>query len=254
MIDEELRSYIDSLSIGSAYDLGFEDEEIDANAADVDELPQAFVTGRNLIAAETGVSALTRSIVALSLLAAQRVADNDDRVKSPDDWIAQHNKVLKKLNWMQSHSAYVTKKFNKKDLFVHEAVIPLLEAAIGGPTGAMTIITTVLTQLKNIDKSSPWITVFSNESRRFDIEEYHFSTLEEKDGLATLSMAAARFGADFKHKQVLFVKIKKIDAEFQLASSKLESNVALLEEMNIALKKKLGRQTSAYIKDLDVGG
>jgi hypothetical protein len=255
MTSHDVIGYVRSLPIG-------DDDIADAaiprvrNAAppNIEGLPNGFVSGSNLVSAEEGVSALTKSVVALSLLAAQRVADNDEGVKSPDQWIQRYNDVLVNLNWSQEHQSYVTREFDRQDFAVHQAIVPLLQTALGGAAGAMSMIASVLTQLQEIEKNSPWITLFDSQSQRFDVNEYLFTTIDENDGLARLSMAAARFGAEYGKTHVLFFKVTQLNARFDMAESRMTSNVALLEEMNEALKLKLARQTSAYIQEMDIGG
>ena len=253
MNGQDVIGYVRSLPIGDDDTNGAIPRVRNASPPNIEGLPNGFVSGSNLVSAEEGVSALTKSVVALSLLAAQRVADNDEVVRTPDQWIQRYNDVLKNLNWTQEHQSYVTREFAKSEVAVHQAIVPLLQTALGGAAGAMSMIASVLTQLQDIEKNSPWITLFDNQSQRFDVNEYLFTTIDEKDGLARLSMAAARFGAEYGKTHVLFFKVTQFDARFDMAESRMTSNVALLEEMNEALKSKLASQTSLYIQEMDIG-
>ena len=47
-------------------------------------------------------------------------------------------------------------------------------------------------ELKNMDKSSPWITLFDRQSRHFDVTEYQFSVVEISGDTVHLKLAAAR--------------------------------------------------------------
>jgi hypothetical protein len=253
MNGQDVIGYVRSLPIGDDDTNGPIPRVRNASPPNIEGLPNGFVSGSNLVSAEEGVSALTKSVVALSLLAAQRVADNDEVVRTPDQWIQRYNDVLKNLNWTQEHQSYITREFVKSEAAVHQAIVPLLQTALGGAAGAMSMIASVLTQLQEIGQNSPWITLFDNQSQRFDVNEYLFTTIDEKDGLARLSMAAARFGAEYGKTHVLFFKVTQFDARFDMAESRMTSNVALLEEMNEALKSKLASQTSLYIQEMDIG-
>ena len=133
---------------------------------------------------------------------------------------------------------------------VHEAVIPFLAAAFGGAVAAGALILTALKQLKEMDKNSPWITLFNQESRRFDVTEYQFSVVQVAGDQVTMKLASARFNASFGKTQVLFFKVTKQAAKFESASSDLSATSSLLIEMNDGLKTKLAGFTRDYITSL----
>lgn len=256
MHDQNLMSYIYNLPVGgqeaSAFDFDIQAEGIVAGT-DIDNLPDGIVTGSNLLEFTGETTAKLRSSVALCLLAAQRVAANDTVIRTPDEWLDRHNTVLKNLNWVIESGGSVESSFDTTDVTVHEAIIPILTAALGGGAAAASLIILALKQLKEMDEKVPWITLFERESRRFGVSEFQFTLVESSGGETQLKMAAARFDASYGRTQILFFKIKKQDATFQMANSKLLADSSLLESMNDALKNKLAMQTNKYISALDVG-
>jgi hypothetical protein len=188
--------------------------------------------------------------VALSLLAAQRVASNDGVVQTPDQWLQRHNTVLENLNWLREGGGFVNSQFRSINVAVHQAIIPFLAAAFGPAAAAGTLILTALKQLQEMDKSSPWITLFDNQSRRFNISEYQFSVVQVTNDNVQVKVASARFDASYGQTQVLFFKIKQEHAGFQSASGTYSTQTDLLADVNGALKAKLAGFTSAYIKNL----
>jgi hypothetical protein len=255
MLDKKLRSYISNLPVGGVEATFFDDIEAEeiVGAADVNNLPGSIVTGSNLLDFTGKTTSELRSSVALCLLAAQRVAANDAVIQTPDEWIDRHNTVLRNLNWVIEGGGNVESTFDTTDVTVHEAIIPFLTAAMGGAVAASSLIITALKQLKEIDKSAPWITLFDRESRRFGVSEFQFTLVDTSAGETRLSMAAARFDASYGRTQILFWKIKKQDAKFQMAESVMRANASLLESMNEDLKVKLAIQTKTYIRSLDLG-
>jgi hypothetical protein len=255
MPDEKLRSYISNLPVGGVEATSFDDIEAEeiVGAADINNLPGGIVTGSNLLEFTGETTPELRSSVALCLLAAQRVAANDTVIQTPDEWIDRHNTVLRNLNWVIEGGGNVESTFDTTDVTVHEAIIPFLTAAMSGAVAASSLIVTALKQLKEIDKSAPWITLFDRESRRFGVSEFQFTLVDTSAGETRLSMAAARFDAFYGRTQILFWKIKKQDAKFQMAESVMRANASLLESMNEDLKVKLAIQTKAYIRSLDLG-
>jgi hypothetical protein len=133
---------------------------------------------------------------------------------------------------------------------VHQAIIPLLTAVFGGPVTAPVVIMAVLKNLQSMDQESPWITLFDQQSRRFNVSEYTFSVVQVSGGQVHVSMASARLDASFGTTQVLFFKLKKEEAAYQSASSKMSAQVDLLTELNADLKVKLATATKAFIAAL----
>lgn len=243
-----LRNYIVNLPVGSLPAMAAEDDGA-VNTIDINGLPDGVVTGSNLIQFPSGVRPEIKSSVALSLLAAQRVASNDPVVASPTQWLERHNTVLQNLNWRVEGGGAVTSQFNAINAAVHEAIIPFITAALGGPAAA-SLIVTALQQLKKMDEDSPWITLFDRQSRRFQVTEYQFSVVEVVGDTVHLKIAAARLDARFGMTQVLFFKIKSQDATFEQANKSLATETAMLVDMNGDLKAKLMTLTKSFIRSL----
>lgn len=246
MLNQIHDKYIERLPVGAVVAL----EGLDVQAVDVDKLPNGLVAGCNLIQFPTTATPELKSTVALSLLAAQRVATNDVVVQSPDQWLQRHNAVLENLNWINEGGAFVNSQFRSINVAVHEAIIPFLAAALGPAAAAGTLILTAIKQLKQMDTNSPWITLFDQQSQRFNISEYQFSVVEVNNNNVQIKCASARFDASYGQTQVLFFKIKQEHAGFQSASGTYSTQADLLSDMNGALKAKLKGFTSTFIKGL----
>jgi hypothetical protein len=246
MLDQVHHKYIESLPVGPLEGL----EGVEVQAFDIDKLPTGLVTGSNLIQFPATATPELKSSVALSLLAAQRVATNDVVVQSPDQWLQRHNTVLENLNWLNEGGGFVNSQFRSINVAVHEAIIPFLTAALGPAAAAGTLILTAIKELKEMDKNSPWITLFDQQSRRFNITEYQFSVVQVNNNNVQIKLAVARFDASYGQTQVLFFKLKQEHAAFQSASSTYSTQADLLTEMNAALKAKLAGFTATFIKSL----
>jgi len=101
-----------------------------------------------------------------------------------------------------------------------------------------------------MDKNSPWITLFDQQSRRFDVTEYQFSVVQVIGDTVHLHLAAARLNASFGKTQVLFFNLKSQNAEFEQANQSFSAEAALLTEMNADLKVKLMALTKSFIRSL----
>lgn len=249
---EATRRYIASLPVG---DDTVETLQMAATrggalaSVDIDDLPTGIVTGSQMIAFPEEASAALKSGVALSLLAAQRVATNDPAVQTPDQWVKRYNAVLGNLNWIVEGSGSVQSSFESSDINVHKAILPFLTAALGGgATGGL--ILKAIEELAAIDKSAPWFTLFESESRRFDVSEYHFVAVDTEEDRTVLRIAAARFGASYGRVQVLFFRIIDHSAQFDAANSILRADTGSLEAISDALKAKLEGQATRFIASL----
>ena len=249
MRSEALRSYIANLPVGAVLPSMAEDTS-PINTIDIDNLPNGIVTGSNLIQFPADASPELKSSVALSLLAAQRVATNDPVVLSPAQWLDRHNTVLQNLNWKNEGGGVAKSKFDSIDVAVHQAIIPFLTAAFGGAVAAGALILAALKQLQEMDKNSPWITLFDRQSKRFDVTEYQFSIVQLVGDTVHLKVAAARLDASYGKTQVLFVKVSTQSAEFEQANQSFSTEAALLTEMNADLKVKLMTLTKSFIRSL----
>jgi hypothetical protein len=247
MLSTVHQKYISELPVGP-YPKRY--EGLDSQSVDVNQLPNAVVTGANLIQFPPASTPDLKSSVALSLLAAQRVASNDNVVQTPDQWLQRHNAVLENLNWLQEGSGFVNSQFASINVAVHEAIIPFLAAAFGPAAAAGALILTALKQLQEMDKSSPWITLFEQQSRRFNISEYQFSVVQVTGSHVQVKVASARFDASYGGTQVLFFKIKQEHAAFQSASGTYSTEADLLTAMSPALKAKLATFTESFVKSL----
>jgi hypothetical protein len=253
MKETELKSYISNLPIGpDAISFGAE-EETPIGAIDPDRIPDGVVTGTNMVEFDGTVDTDLRTAVALSLLAAQRVASNDAVVTTPDQWLDRHNTVLTNLNWTLEGEGSVNQTFDKVNVEVHDAIIPFLTAALGGAVGASSLIVTALKQLQKINKDSPWITLFLRESQRFEVSEFHFTHVAVKENRVVMKLSAARFDASYDRTMVLFFKITKQNAKFQMANSSMLADSQLLRMSRDGLKTKLARLTNKYVRELDIG-
>lgn len=250
MSNDTTRSYIANLPIGTVLVAPQVEDVTPVTAVDINNLPNGIVTGSNLIQFPTDASPAVKTSVALSLLAAQRVASNDSAILTPDQWVARHNTVLQNLNWLTEGGGLVQSQLDGLNIAVHKAIIPFLTAAFGGVVAAGALIIAALNNLQSMDQNNPWITLFDRQSRRFSVTEYQFSVVQVVGDQVHLKMASARFDASFGTTQVLFFKLSQEHATFQSASTSLSAQADLLTDMNGDLKVKLAAITTTFIKSL----
>jgi len=225
---------------------------VSTNKSAKDEKVSGFIAGGNMVAFPDDIPSASRSAVTLSLLLAQEAAKGDPVAISPDLWVERHDMVLRSLGWVSTGGATQYTEYKKVNLSVHQAILPLLAAALGPAATAGALIITGLTQLQEIDKDKPWITLFDKESRRFDHSEYRFVTAEKQDSSILLRVVAFRFAAKAQRFQVLFFKTKDVEIEFTVATRTLAANTDMLEKLRIPLEAKLEDRANQLINAIDL--
>jgi len=245
---EKLTTFIERLPIPAP--IKVTEDIATAPTVDVDNLPGGIVSGSTMIGFEPDLSSELRASVALSLTAAQKVAEADSVVSSPDLWVERHHMVLKGMNWVSTSGGDLYTERSMSNIAMHKAIIPFLMAAFGPAATAASLIVTAIEQLEKMEVDKPWITLFERESRRFDISEFRFATASLENRNVVLRFAAARFIARQERFQILFFKKNDIDVNFKLANRTMTANPELLESMNSPLKAKLKGKTDNFIASL----
>lgn len=259
MLLQELPAFIENLPIRAPIttiettESGATQPVVSVPEVDFDNLPDGIVSGSTMIGFDPDLTSELRASVALCLTAAQKVADADSVVSSPDLWVERHHMVLTGLNWISTAGQDIYTERNAINVSVHKAIIPYLTAAFGPAATATSLIVKALQQLQQMQQNQPWITLFEKESRRYDISEFRFATAGMESGNVVLRFAAARFLVRHERLQILFFKKNDVDVRFKLASRTLSANPELLDSMNADLKAKLQGETDNFIAAMDFG-
>ena len=143
MLPEQMHRYIANLPIAPLELLPQAMPE-PVTAVDINKLPDGIVTGSSLIQFPPEAAPEVRASVALSLLAAQRVASGDNVIVTPEQWMERQNTVLTNLNWLNEGGSSVKSEFSDLNVAVHEAIIPFLTAAFAPAIAASALILTAV--------------------------------------------------------------------------------------------------------------
>jgi len=240
-------SFIESLTISPT---AISPVEMEETRIDLNSLPKRIIAGGNLIAFGETASHGLREDVALNLLFAQEAAKADPISITPDLWIKRHDMVLKALGWASSGGESETIRFSNLNTSLHEAIIPLLVAALGPGAAAGALIITGLRQLQEMEKDEPWITLYEQESKRLEHNEYRFATVESVDGMVYLRMVALRLKATDDKLQVLFFRKKNLTIDVQINAQTFSASTAFLEKTRPKLEARLLDRINGLIADI----
>lgn len=222
-------------------------ESLRTTALDLDRLPSGVVSGNNLIDFSAAADVTVRSGVSMALLFASRTADAAMKPgHDEDDWFAAYTTNLRKLGFAVSQTAMSVSRFKKRGVFVHQAIIPFLTIALGG-AGVGPVILAALNNLREMDESKPWITLFDRESRKFTTREMHFAAVSSDTMQTAVRHVTARLSVDRNETNVLFFHISNSSAEFESATTTMSANNSLLAVLEPHLRKRMEAEIIDFI-------
>lgn len=224
--------------------------EVDTKGlVDLDRMPDGVVASNVMLDLSNVTDPDVRSSLSLSLLFASRYATNEAGQEDPDAWLSAYQTALVGLGFGTSNLASITHSFSKKGATVHENLIPFLTVAFGGASIGP-IILAALEQLDDMDKDSPWITLFDREARRVDVHEMHFAAAYAGPTDTEIRYVVARLNVEQTVTQVLFFKVTDSSAKFTSQTMALRANNSLLAVYENELRSRLQHQVTTFLKSI----
>jgi hypothetical protein len=209
---------------------------------------QALVTvGSQLAEFDPAVAAGVRGALANNLLLAQ-LAANKAASQSNDmaTWYGKYNDTLQNTGWNLAEAEFQNQTIQNKNANVHEEIIPIITAMLGPQVAAVSMVVNVLRGLQNMNKDSPWITLFDRSSEHASGAKFQVSYVDLDAG-GNPRIKAVYFGvlAERSVTQVLFFKFAGQRAELRKASSTMSASVDLLN----ATKPKIASRVQEFIAE-----
>ena len=209
---------------------------------------QALVTvGSQLAEFDPAVAAGVRGALANNLLLAQ-LAANKAASQSNDmaTWYGKYNDTLQNTGWNLAEAEFQNQTIENKNANVHEEIIPIITAMLGPQVAAVSMVVNVLKGLQNMNKDSPWITLFDRSSEHASGAKFQVSYVDLDAG-GNPRIKAMYFGvlAERSVTQVLFFKFAGQRAELRKASSTMSASVDLLN----ATKPKIASRVQEFIAE-----
>jgi hypothetical protein len=220
------------------------------------DLPDKIVAGSNFIAFSEDSAPSIRSSVSQALLFAQLAADQSAKekaVQTPAEWYAAYRDVLNRLGWREAEYAEVEKEFSIDHGSVHKAIIPFLIAAFGPAATVGGLIVTALQQLEKIDEKSKWIKLFERESKRLEVSDFQFTTVDTAGEDVAVKLAGAVLSSEYGRIQVLFFKFKGTESRFRLVKGAFAASTEQVTALNQQLTNRLADFVPAFIEKVDIG-
>jgi hypothetical protein len=186
----------------------------------------------------------------LAQLAADKATAEDQDVMQ---WHAKYRDVLKKVGWQLADAEDRKRVITDKDLSVHQAIIPVLTTLLGPAAAATSMVVTVLKGLQEMDKESPWITLFDRESQHASGAKFQISYVDaDENGAASVKLLSCTIEAERKITQVLFFKFSSQRAEMRDRQTLLSTNREVLESGKEAIAKKVGVFINEFVENIEL--
>ena len=216
---------------------------------------QAAVVGSDVMSFVKNITPEQRKDIVNAGLLAQLVANKKvgdtkdlDGLKS---WYKEYFDVLKNIGFMVQEDGFAEYTEREETFEAHEAIIDIVKAILAGTT-ALPLVLKTLESLKNMNKDSPWLTIFHRQSRSANTARFQVSLADSDPNGAFLKMAAFGIKANAQITQVLFFKFKKGESTLHHEDAKLSINDTVLAAVRDDIAQKITKFTKEFVAGLDV--
>jgi hypothetical protein len=247
---ERARQFVSSVDLP---DVGPRFETVEA----IPEIPsgQTVITvGSQLTEFDRNVPPATRMPVANSMLLAQLAANK--AASQADDvlaWYNKYNEVLQGIGWQVGDFDLQQQSVKNKKGSLHQEIVPVLTAMLGPAVATTSMVISVLKGLQNMDKDSPWITLFDRSSQHASGAKFQVTYIDaDANGDPQISAACFAIQAKKAVTQVLFFKFSSGRAELKQANAKLSASKALLEATDKQIAERVQTFVSEFIKNVEI--
>jgi hypothetical protein len=175
----------------------------------------------------------------LAQLAANKASSGNTDVM---DWYAKYVEVLQNIGWTTRSMEFKDTAVGDDNAGVHQAVLPVLTAALGGAAlAAGSLVISVLKGLQEMDAGSPWITIFDRSSTHVSGAKFQLGSVDadETAGVVTVRLAALAIEARKEITQVLFFKLASEHARLRAAEGHFDIGFERLQAIQAAVAARV---------------
>lgn len=215
---------------------------------------QVVTVGSQIAEFAKGIPQELRPQIADSFLLAQ-LAANRSTADGGDsqDWYDRYVEVLANVGWLVETESFTKRDISGSHLRVHEEIIPVIATVLGPAVAAAAMVTTVLQSLANMEKDSPWITLFDRETQRAQANQFQISYADVADGGAPrIALACFEFDASRSVTQVLFFKFSDSQATLRNAGARLGMNPGVFEAVGDVVRAKVAEYVTNYVGAVEI--
>jgi len=217
---------------------------------------EAMVVGGHVAEFSANVSPAVRAQVSDCLLFAQLAADQTCK-DNPDlmAWYARYVEVLKKTGWTAGGVELRDTSASDDGVDVHQALIPVLTAMLGPAAAATSMVLSVLKGLQEMNKDSPWITLFNRSSTHASGAKLQFGFVDAPEGgeEVVIRLLAVALDANKTVTQALFFRLTRHDARLRTGDTTLGMTRSRLQTIAPGIERRVEPFLLDNIVQIDIG-
>lgn len=214
---------------------------------------QSLAIGTQLTEFTEAVVPEARQAIADSLLLAQLAAQKATESADVLEWYREYVAVLQNIGWQAQSLEFKAHEIKNKDADLHEAILPVLTVLLGAHVAAVSMVLAVLKGLNEMDKDTPWITVFDRASQHSRGAKFQVSYVDANDqGDPEIAALCLGIEAERRVTQVLFFKFSSQEAQLKVASSKLALTRARLNSVKEAVADRVQPFIREYVANVEI--
>jgi hypothetical protein len=196
--------------------------------------------GSNIVSFGDGVSAEARADAVNHFLFAQMAAQAANGSESSiGGWYETYRLTLAQLGWLFRSRLDRVHETASANASVHKEIIPLILAIAGPGAAAATIIVQVLERLQDMDKDSPWITLFQRESVHETINLFQVSAVSSEGGTVISDLLGFEIDLEASTTQVLFFKFPSKGAKIKYFKATMELDPVRADRIRDTIERRL---------------
>jgi hypothetical protein len=187
---------------------------------------------------------ITNSFLLAQLAANKAVAEGG----GSKEWYDRYVDVLANIGWITETETIGNRDVAGSSSEVHKEIIPIIAAALVPAVAAAALVTQILKGLADMDKDSPWITLFSKESQRATANQFQLSYADVPEGKEPqITVACFELDASRSVTQVLFFKFSQSQAKLRHFGSKLSMNAAVFDKVQPVVAERVAEYVENYV-------
>jgi hypothetical protein len=214
---------------------------------------QASLIESNIVTFPESTPVNVRNAVANWMLLAQLAASK--AVKDRDaarEWMSAYIDTLTKSGWVLREEAGNETEEALFGSTVHQKILVLLTVALGPAPAALALVTAALQSLQEMNKNSPWITLFDRRGRFARSVGFQVANCETDDSGAALRGTEFVVEAHQTLTQVLFFKFTSHNAKLHCRSRTLTLSAEIIDTQSAKVADRILDQISSNILNFDL--
>jgi hypothetical protein len=149
-------------------------------------------------------------------------------------------------------TADLIQDFSGSSTQVYQAILPILEGALGDAAATSTVMST-LQGLAAVSANRPWLTLFEKESRRASSNQFQVGYVRGAAGEPTrATLASFELDAEQSGTQVLFFRFANTRATLRYATSTLTLNETVFRQVRDLVEERIRDHFAAFIASVEL--